>query len=315
MFRISARLFSSSRPILNAESAQPALNKPYSVRLAARQFLPEDVTRSRRRALKRKEIRLKSQIIRDVNNLKQHHIKNAPFSVDPVLGNKACTFIKGMNEYLDEATDLAYGYDRIEFEKLVYGAQKAALDSTIGGGAVLDKVASIEEKKKRAVLTILHNKNAGNSDKRKRAIAFARKEFERFEGDTGSPEVQAAISTVKIHFGMKNIIDAFKDKLRIQRIRQMVQGRQKILRYLKKNNPERYFFTIEKLGLSDDVICNEFSMSKAYMDEYNVFGDRKQLRATPTMKRRAEKIADLERRVEEYHRVAKENHEKLHGSL
>lgn len=315
MFRIPVRFFSSALPRLNAELALLAAKKTYSVRLAARQFVPEDATRSKRRSLRRRELRLKSQIIRDVNNLKQHHIKNAPFTVDPVLGNKNCAFINAMNQYLDENTNLAYGYERVEFEKLMYGAQKAALDSSIGGEAVIDKVASLEEKKKRALLTILHNRNSSNSDKRKRAIAFARKEFERFDGDTGSSEVQAAVSTVKIHFGMRNIIDAFKDKKRIQRICQMVQGRQKILRYLKKNNPERYFYTIEKLGLADDVICNEFSMSKAYMDKYNVFGDRKQLRETPTMKRRAEKIADLERRVTEYHRVARENNEKISQGL
>lgn len=291
-----------------------ATKNPYPVKLAARQFVPSDATRSKKRSLRRKELRLKSQIIRDVNNLKQHRIKNSPFSVDPVLGNKNCQFIAAMNEYLEEPTNLAHGYDRVEFEKLLYGAQKAALNASISGGAAADKIASIEEKKKRAVMTILHNKNAGNPDRRKRAIAFARKEFERYEGDTGSPEVQAAISTVKIHFGMRNIVENFKDKARIQRVRQMVQGRQKILKYLKRNNPEKYYYAIEKLGLTDDVICNEFSMSKAYMDEYEVFGDRKQLRETPTMKRRMEKISDLERRVEEYHKLARENYQKLNES-
>lgn len=310
MLRFPARYFSCAIRSLNAEGALTPKHA-YSLKLAARQFVPSDATRSKKRSLKRKELRLRSQIVRDANSLKQHYIKNSPFSVDPVLGSKDCQFIKAMNEYLEEPTNLAYGYDRLEFEKLMYGAQKAMLDLSIGGENVTEKLVSIEEKKKRAVLTILHNKNAGNVDRRKRAIAFARKEFERFEGDTGSPEVQAAVSTVKIHFTMRNIVEAFKDKARIQRLREMVQGRQKILRYLKRNNPEKYYYAIEKLGLTDDVICNEFSMSKAYMDEYKMFGDRKQLRETPTMRKRMEKIFDLERRVEEYRRLARENYVRI----
>ncbi|WPK25377.1 hypothetical protein PUMCH_002689 [Australozyma saopauloensis] len=314
MFRIPQRFFGTTCPRLSAETTSTVSRASYPVKLALKQFFPQDATRLKKRALRRRELRLKSQIIRDVNNLKQHRIKNSPYLVDPVLGSAECTFIKSMKEVLEEPNALAFGYDRVEFEKLMYGAQKAALDATIGGETVTEKVISTEEKKKRALMTILHNKNSSNEDKRKRAIAFARQEFQRFDGDTGSPEVQAAVSTVKIHWNMRNIIDAFKDKERIQRVRQMVQGRQKMLKYLKRNNPERYYYAIEKLGLTDDVVCNEFSMSKAYMDEYEVFGDRKQLRVTPTMKRRREKIADLERRVEEYHRVARENYAKINGT-
>lgn len=311
MLRFPLRFFSVALPRLDAAPARKIPKSIYSVKLAARQQMPENSTRSKRRAIRRRELRLKSQIIRDVNTLKQHRIKTMSFRVDPVLGSKNCSFIRTMNEYVRDPEQLAHGYDRAEFEKLMYGAQKAAVDASIGGEAVVNKVVSVEEKKRKALLTILHNKNADNPDRRKKAIEYARREFQRFDGDTGSAEVQAAVLTVKIHFAMHNIIDAFKDKQRIQRIRQAVQGRQKLLKYLKKNNPERYFYTIEKLGLTDDVVCNEFSMSKAYMDEYKVFGEKQQTKETPSMKRRKQKIIDLENRVNEYHRVARLNHEKF----
>ena len=37
------------------------------------------------------------------------------------------------------------------------------------------------------------------------AIKFAREEMQRSPGDTASPEVQAAIATIKIHYGMQQV--------------------------------------------------------------------------------------------------------------
>ena len=46
-------------------------------------------------------------------------------------------------------------------------------------------------------MTILNLKNTNVPDKKKMAIKFAREEMQRSPGDTASPEVQAAIATIK----------------------------------------------------------------------------------------------------------------------
>lgn len=89
------------------------------------------------------------------------------------------------------------------------------------------------------------------------AIKFAREEMQRSPGDTASPEVQAAIATIKIHYGMQQVKNMPKDKINIQGVRKLVQYRQTILKYLKRKNPERIIIRYAKLGLTDDVIVRE----------------------------------------------------------
>ncbi|GME82758.1 unnamed protein product [[Candida] boidinii] len=54
-----------------------------------------------------------------------------------------------------------------------------------------------------------------------------------------------------------------------------VQKRQKLLRYLKRDNPQRYFWAIEKLGLTDENVHQEFNMDKKYLEEFQVWPGRK----------------------------------------
>lgn len=305
MFQIGCRLFSTGRPILNAvpQKIQPIL--------AAKQFIPDQATRSKVKSLRRREARLKRQIVRDVNNVKKHSLENVKFQVDPVLGDENNAFIKRVRAELQEPTNLAYGYQRDEFEKLLYGAEKANIDRNSGSNILHDSISASEERKKRALLTILNIKNTNSQDRKKAAIQYAREEFQREEGDTGSPEVQAAVLSVRIHLGMDHVKQFFKDKEHIQHVRHMVQQRQKILKYLKKDNAEQYYYTIAKLGLTDDVITREFNMGRQYLQDYKVWGDKQLIKLSDKQKKKEAQVVELQKRVVGYNQLAKRNYEEI----
>lgn len=306
MFRSAIRFLGTLAPRLQ----QAPKLQPY---MAAKQFIPDDAGRSKKRALRRREARLKSQIIRDVNNLKKQKIKFAPFEVDPVLGAKDVPFINRLNKELKDPSNLAQGFQREEVEKLLYGAQKAATETNLAGDMFPESVVAREEKKRQAVLTILSLKNTNSQDKKKMAVEFARKEFERFEGDSGSPEVQAAIMTAKIHHSFDHLRANKKDHPMAQAVRHLVSQRQRILKYLKRVNPERYYHTLAKLGLTDDVITREFSMGRQYFEDYQVWGDREIVKKSEKTKMKKQRFVDLEKRVADYNKLARKNYEILYG--
>lgn len=291
-----------------SEAAQASTRaQPSIAALASKQFPAKNASEKKIESLKRRERRLKRMITRDVNNWRQQAIKRKPFAVDPVLGDPENQFVQRMKNEISEPSNLAYGFDRSEFEKLLYGAQKAAMDRSVGWDLETETITEMEEKKRKALLTILSLRNTNAADKRKQAIAFARKEFQRFDGDTGLSEVQAAVLTAKIQMGFDHVRTAPKDKHHIQVIREMVQHRQKVLKYLRKENPERYFHTIEKLGLTDDVVTLEFSMSKQYFQDYKVWGDKTLVRLSAKQQKKEQKYVDLQKKVAEFEKLAKKN--------
>lgn len=84
------------------------------------------------------------------------------------------------------------------------------------------------------------------SQERKQALM---KEFATKEGDTGSPEVQVAITTERI----KNLTEHFKDHAKDNHSRRgllmMVAQRRRLLDYLKSRSQERYENLISRLGI------------------------------------------------------------------
>ena len=74
-------------------------------------------------------------------------------------------------------------------------------------------------------------------------------DFQRAQGDTGSPEVQIALLTARIN----GLTDHFKDHVKDHHSRRgllrMVSRRRKLLDYLKRRNADGYKALIEKLGL------------------------------------------------------------------
>jgi len=75
-------------------------------------------------------------------------------------------------------------------------------------------------------------------------------EFATHKGDTGSPEVQAALLSDQI----KNLTNHLKEHPHDVHSRRgllsMVNKRRRLLQYLLKKDSERYKTVIEKLGLS-----------------------------------------------------------------
>ncbi len=71
----------------------------------------------------------------------------------------------------------------------------------------------------------------------------------RFEGDTGSPEVQVALLTARIRQLTEHFKMHVKDHHSRQGLFKMIGRRRKLLAYLKRTNPERYQGLIAELGL------------------------------------------------------------------
>ncbi len=75
------------------------------------------------------------------------------------------------------------------------------------------------------------------------------KEYGRFEGDTGSPEVQIAILTARIKELTEHIKANPKDHHSGRGLLKMVGKRRGLLDYYKKNDLEGYRALIAKLGI------------------------------------------------------------------
>ena len=75
------------------------------------------------------------------------------------------------------------------------------------------------------------------------------KEYARFEGDTGSPEVQIAVLSARIAELTEHLKEHPKDNHSRRGLLKMVGQRRGLLAYLKKMDIERYRALIEKLGL------------------------------------------------------------------
>ncbi len=74
-------------------------------------------------------------------------------------------------------------------------------------------------------------------------------EYARFEGDTGSPEVQIAVLTARIAELTEHLKSNKKDHHSRRGLLKMVGKRRGLLDYLKKTDIEGYRALIEKLGI------------------------------------------------------------------
>ncbi|KAF9953073.1 hypothetical protein BGZ72_005733 [Mortierella alpina] len=115
----------------------------------------------------------------------------------------------------------------------------------------------IEKQKAELVrrITALENGNAKQITLEN--VRRAREAFQRAEGDTGSPEVQAAIMTVRIQNLHNHILNNKKDKHNYRRLRMLIHQRQTVLKYLKKTYPDRYHICLDRLGLEPRAIEDE----------------------------------------------------------
>ena len=75
------------------------------------------------------------------------------------------------------------------------------------------------------------------------------KEYATHEGDTGSPEVQVAISTSRIQYLTEHLKEHKKDHHSRRGLLKLVGQRRNMLDYLRRKDIERYRSLIERLGL------------------------------------------------------------------
>ena len=75
------------------------------------------------------------------------------------------------------------------------------------------------------------------------------KEYARFEGDTGSPEVQIAVLSARIAELTEHLKEHPKDNHSCRGMFKLVGQRRGLLSYLKSKDIERNRALIEKLGL------------------------------------------------------------------
>lgn len=75
------------------------------------------------------------------------------------------------------------------------------------------------------------------------------KDYQRAQGDTGSPEVQIALLTARITDLTEHFKSHIKDHHSRRGLLRMVSRRRKLLDYLKRTSSEQYKTLIERLGL------------------------------------------------------------------
>ena len=74
-------------------------------------------------------------------------------------------------------------------------------------------------------------------------------DFQRAQGDTGSPEVQLALLTARINGLAPHFKEHAKDHHSRRGLLKMVSQRRKLLDYLKGRNADSYRNLIDRLGL------------------------------------------------------------------
>lgn len=250
--------------------------------------------------LSKSEKKFKSIEKKKKNIAFKNSVESKKEKVDPVLGKPKNVFIQRLNLEVGEPNILVKGYDLADVDRLLYGAKEIRLnkiqeqDSSVNALEATEK----EEKEKRDVLLrILTLRNADNDERQKKLTELVIKEFQRFEGDTGSSEVQAGVMTINIYNLMEHIKKNPQDLVHIRKVRMLTQKRQRVLRYLKKDNPQRYFWTIEKLGLTDDNVHMEFTMDRKYMDEFEIWPGRQQLKLNKKENEEIKKKRRLEKQA------------------
>lgn len=241
--------------------------------------------------------------------------------VDPVLGKPDVPFLARMRAIVGQPENEIDFLSSETTSKLLYGAESALMQRPLSSDNSSEDSETLERKsknlylesearKREALLRIVSLRNSNQQQSQKQAVSLARKEFQRFEGDTGSPEVQAAVSTMRIHFLALHVKETKKDFQSKRRLEHMVQSRRNMLLYLKRTDPRRYMWTIEKLGLSDDAVSAEFHMSRKYLWKTQFYGDRTlPLKKTKKDTREARKLATKRDKAEKY--LAQHNPEML----
>jgi len=112
-----------------------------------------------------------------------------------------------------------------------------------------------------ARLTDLRNTNAdGLAFENRRRITAAFSEPSQPQ-DTGRPEVQAALLTMKVRTLYGHLRNAKKDVANVRHLQRLVHQRAKILRYLKRLDFERWRICLDRLALEPEAVEGELNVT------------------------------------------------------
>ncbi|KZT44291.1 mitochondrial ribosomal protein S15 [Sistotremastrum suecicum HHB10207 ss-3] len=112
-----------------------------------------------------------------------------------------------------------------------------------------------------ARLTDLRNTNADGLafENRRRIIAVFSEPGQ--PNDSGRPEVQVALFTMKIRNLWQHLSSARKDKGNLRHLQRLVHRRAKMLKYLKRVDYERWRTCLDRLGLEPEAVEGELNVT------------------------------------------------------
>lgn len=150
-------------------------------------------------------------------------------------------------------------------------AQRVALSGPHEFGEAMERravEAEEQERDKRDKLmriVDLRNANAkGIEVENTRRIVGA---FGRAEGDTGSPEVQAAIMTSRIHSLLSHLVSQPRDIHNRRPLQSLIQQRAKVLKYLRSIDVQRYENILPRIGVEARSVEGEVIVTKPKLRE------------------------------------------------
>lgn len=121
----------------------------------------------------------------------------------------------------------------------------------------LERMSQLSDLRKESIHRIFNIENSNSKTLRLNNKQLAVESFARNERDTGSPEVQAAVYTSRILALSDHCKNHKKDQTGKRMLRYYVHQRQRMLKYLRKVNFDRYVHCIKNLGLTDELVLRE----------------------------------------------------------
>ncbi|OLL24015.1 putative 37S ribosomal protein S28, mitochondrial [Neolecta irregularis DAH-3] len=189
------------------------------------------------------------------------------FSVEKTDGALPVNYIPqywpNHTSWIRGATDAGKTFEACKFAKaLRFDPLQEEIDKSVTSAAKDDlgivgdlrTVFDSESNKRDAIGRIMDLRNSNTKTLRLRNIQLAIERFSRKPGDTGSPEVQAAVMTTKIIFLGNHVKTQNHDKHNARRLRILVHKRAAMLKYLRRESPKRYLECIKSLGLDNSVL-------------------------------------------------------------
>ncbi|KAJ2556447.1 hypothetical protein EV175_001993 [Coemansia sp. RSA 1933] len=143
-------------------------------------------------------------------------------------------------------------------------APKAAsgVDSAFGPSIMTEAINKNGEIQADIVRRIAALDNANAKAVTKHNINKAVERFGRSDGDSGSPEVQAAVWTIRLNSLEEHLRANNKDHQNRRTYALLLHKRAKILKYLKRQSLERFYLCLKQLGLTKEMVEGEILIPK-----------------------------------------------------